>query len=58
VILEGHGINAYFKQNDNLIDWVKKQPMTRPVSCIGDGHDGIWNILVLPELPWYFLHLA
>ncbi len=44
MILEGHGINAYFKQNDNLIDWVKKQPMARPVSCIGDGHDGIWNL--------------
>jgi hypothetical protein len=63
VILEGHGINAYFKQNDHLIDWIRKQPMTKPVSCIGDGHDGIWNIfqdIAPPQyrrdiLDWYHL---
>lgn len=63
VILEGHGINAYFKQNDNLITWIKKQPMTKPVSCIGDGHAGIWNIFqeIAPPidrremLDWYHL---
>lgn len=63
MILEGHGINAYFKQNDNLITWIKKQPMTKPVSCIGDGHAGIWNIFqeIAPPidrremLDWYHL---
>ena len=63
VVLEGQGINAYFKQNDALTDWVKKQPMTKPVSCIGDGHDGIWNLFrdIAPPsqrreiLDWYHL---
>lgn len=63
VVLEGHGIQAYFKHNDDLVDWVKKQPLSRPVSCLGDGHDGIWNLFddIAPLeyrcdiLDWYHL---
>jgi hypothetical protein len=63
VVFEGQGIGAYFKQNDALVDWVNKQPMAAPVSCLGDGHDGIWNLfrdIAIPEqrrelLDWYHL---
>lgn len=63
VVLEGVGINGYFKQNHALIDGVKGQPLAHPVSCLGDGHDGIWNLfeeIAAPEnrreiLDWYHL---
>ena len=25
--------------------WINKQPLGRVVTCLGDGHDGIWNIM-------------
>jgi hypothetical protein len=45
---------------------VKKQKLSTPVVCLGDGHDGIWNIFAeigKPEerreiLDWYHLHLV
>ncbi len=43
VTLEGH-VNAYFKQNEALVAWVNAQPLAASVSCLGDGHDGIWNL--------------
>ncbi|HBC41334.1 MAG TPA: hypothetical protein DCZ88_05370 [Pseudanabaena sp.] len=27
-----------------LVDWVQKQPLAEIFSCLGDGHDGIWNL--------------
>jgi hypothetical protein len=38
------GIVASFEQNDKLIDWANDQPLAKPVTCLGDGHDGVWNI--------------
>lgn len=26
-------------------DWVNTQPLPAVLTCIGDGHDGIWNII-------------
>ncbi len=37
--------SAYFQDNDALIDWVRQQPCTPVLTCVGDGHDGIWNII-------------
>jgi hypothetical protein len=28
-----------------LLAWVKDHPFNEPVYCLGDGHDGIWNLL-------------
>ena len=28
-----------------LIDWVNSQQLGELVTCLGDGHDGIWNIV-------------
>lgn len=44
VTLEGQAISAYFQQNDSLVAWVNQQPLATPLSCLGDGHDGVWNL--------------
>jgi hypothetical protein len=36
---------AFFQDNQSLINWVNEQPLASPLTCIGDGHDGIWNII-------------
>ena len=43
-IVSSAGILASFNQNDIIIDWANKQPLAKPVTCLGDGHDGVWNI--------------
>jgi hypothetical protein len=63
VVLEGQGIAAYFKRNPDLVDWANTQPLATAVSCLGDGHDGIWNLfrdIATPAqrreiLDWYHL---
>jgi hypothetical protein len=37
-------VAAFFQDNEQLVNWVNVQPLSDPLSCIGDGHDGIWNI--------------
>lgn len=54
---------ADFQDNPALATWVQQQPLSPVVLCIGDGHDGIWNIVrqLAPEhqrreiLDWYHL---
>lgn len=36
---------ACFPENQTLIDWVNQQSLGNPFTCLGDGHDGIWNII-------------
>jgi hypothetical protein len=36
---------AFFQENEKLIDWVNSQPLDNPITCLGDGHDGVWNII-------------
>jgi hypothetical protein len=36
---------ALFQENQSLIDWVNQQPLGSKIACLGDGHDGIWNII-------------
>ena len=45
VRLHGGATLAEFQDNAALIDWVLSQPLASPLTCIGDGHDGIWNII-------------
>jgi hypothetical protein len=35
---------AFFQDNSALIGWVNEQPLEIPIICLGDGHDGVWNI--------------
>lgn len=44
VNLHEHSVGAFFQANTSLVNWVKAQPLAEPLICLGDGHDGIWNI--------------
>lgn len=35
---------AFFKDNESLVLWLNSQALAKPLSCLGDGHDGVWNI--------------
>jgi hypothetical protein len=44
VNLHEHCVGAFFQANVTLTEWVNQQPLLTPVTCLGDGHDGIWNL--------------
>jgi hypothetical protein len=44
VNLHQQSVEAFFQENKNLVDWVNQQPLANPVTCLGDGHCGVWNI--------------
>jgi len=56
-------VSAFFRDNAALVEWVNQQPLASPLVCLGDGHDGIWNLFGQigspPErreiLDWYHL---
>jgi hypothetical protein len=45
-IATDQGMLANFRNNAQLIDWVNEQALAQPMTCLGDGHDGIWNIII------------
>ena len=57
------GVVADFHNNASLIKWVNQQPLAPIVTCLGDGHDGVWNMIAdIAEpkqrreiLDWYHL---
>lgn len=64
VRLNGEHYGAWYQKNDEMIDWIKEHKLMKPVTCIGDGHDGIWNIFGMigwkgerrEILDWYHLN--
>lgn len=54
---------AFFKDNTNLLAWVNAQPWADTVTCLGDGHEGIWSLFAQMGTPsqrqevldWYHL---
>jgi len=44
VRLQGIYYGAFFQDNLSLIDWVNSQRLLYPLVCLGDGHDGVWNL--------------
>lgn len=36
---------AFFQDNQSLLSWINQQPLSKTVDCLGDGHDGVWNIV-------------
>jgi hypothetical protein len=63
VRLHGFATAAWFRQNEQLVDWVNQQSLSTTITCIGDGHDGIWNLFAQVAqrkrrrelLDWYHL---
>lgn len=57
------GVAAFFRAPESLVEWVSQQPLASPLVCLGDGHDGIWNLFAqldpqiqrLEILDWYHL---
>jgi hypothetical protein len=39
------GIVANFQNNPQLIAWVNTQALENPLTCLGDGHDGVWKMM-------------
>jgi hypothetical protein len=62
-IATDQGMLANFQNNAQLTDWVNEQRLAEVLVCLGDGHDGIWNIITqigsseqrLEILDWYHL---
>lgn len=60
---ERAAVAAGFGQPAGVIEWVKHQPLAEMVTCLGDGHAGIWNVIaqLAPEsqrrevLDWFHL---
>lgn len=44
VRLQGIYYGAFFQDSLSLTDWVNTQHLTNPLTCLGDGHDGVWNL--------------
>jgi len=44
VNLHNLGVEAFFQENKVLVEWVNQQSFSNPLICLGDGHQGIWNI--------------
>lgn len=36
---------AGFRENEKLVKWVNEQKLSDPLTCLGDGHAGIWNLV-------------
>ena len=45
VSLHGIRCDAWFQENEALLESVNSQPLAAVVSCIGDGHPGVWKIV-------------
>ena len=63
VNLHEHCVAAFFQDNEQLVNWVNGQLLSDSLTCLGDGHDGIWNIYTQIGTPtqrqelldWYHL---
>jgi hypothetical protein len=38
-------IASSFQENEVIVNWVNSQELAPVVTCLGDGHDGVWNII-------------
>lgn len=42
--VNSHHYGAFYQDNISLTDWINSQDCEATITCIGDGHDGIWNL--------------
>lgn len=52
VALHQQMVAAFFCDNCSLVQWVNRQPLAKIFSCLGDGHDGIWNLFAQIATDW------
>jgi hypothetical protein len=45
ISLHGQATAAFYQENEKLIGWVNALSRERVITCVGDGHDGIWNLI-------------
>lgn len=45
VVATASTIVANYQDNASLINWVNEQPLAIPLTCLGDGHDGVWKLV-------------
>jgi hypothetical protein len=45
ICIDGELKIARLGENEVLIDWVNHQKLAKPLTCLGDGHPGIWKIV-------------
>ena len=45
VRLQSTYYGAFFDENQSLIDYFNSQHLVDPLVCLGDGHDGVWNLV-------------
>jgi hypothetical protein len=45
VCIDSQAKVAWFQENETLIEWVNYQPLSQLLTCVGDGHSGIWNLI-------------
>lgn len=45
VTLHDQACAAFFQDNEKLLDLVNHQPLSKPITCLGDGHAGVWNLM-------------
>lgn len=43
--MQGIYYGAFFDDNQSLIDDVYSQSLVNPLICLGEGHDGVWNLV-------------
>jgi hypothetical protein len=54
---------AFYQDNNSLSNYVNAQRLLCPLVCLGDGHDGVWNLFSMIATPqthleildWYHL---
>lgn len=63
VTLDEQLCGAWLHDNAALVSWVNRQPLAAVLTCLGDGHDRVWNLIadIMPSdhrreiLDWYHL---
>lgn len=63
VCLHEQARGAWFQDNAGLTEWVNQQPLANPITCLGDGHEGVWKVIEQVSTPshrreildWYHL---
>jgi hypothetical protein len=65
VSLHDNICEAFFQDPEALRQWSREQPLSPILTCLGDGHDGVWNVMTIiggkpvvikrEVLDWYHL---